>query len=160
MTQKEKVQQTTIISSLEESDIPQLRTIGLGIPKFTTRTDTPSFYSEEALSRMAQSPECVALVAKVGDEIAGFALTSLLTAARDAYIHTVAVTEKFRGQGLAVDLLRRTLNEIRVKQPEINHVFTDIQVENEPSISLFKKLGFDVGRKFYYVDTMFEEQGE
>ena len=109
---------------------------------------------------MAKSPDCVVFVAKVGDEVAGFTLTSLLTAARDAYIHTITVTEKFRNQGLAGELLKRTLEEIKTRQPEINHVFTDIQIENEASVNLFKKYGFKVGRPFYYVDMMLQEKNQ
>ena len=144
------------IVPLGKNDIHQLRQIGLNIPEFATGTESPSFFSEEALRRMSVSPECVTLVAKVGDEIAGFALTSLLAASRDALIHTVAITEQFRGQGLAVELLTKTLDEIKVKQPETNHVFADVQIENEASVNLFKKLGFKIGRKFYYVDMMLE----
>jgi len=156
--EREKVSTNTDIGPLKEEDITTLRSIGLNIPEFSVGTETPSFYSEEALRRMSQSPDCIVLVAKVKDEIAGFILTSLLVPARDAYIHTVAVTEKYRKQGLAGELLERTLSEIKSRQPEVNHVFTDIQTENGPSLSLFKKYGFEIGREFHYVDMMLPEE--
>ncbi|MCH7951498.1 GNAT family N-acetyltransferase [Patescibacteria group bacterium] len=145
---------TAVISPMSLSDITKVREVGLKVPEFAVGTETPSFYSEEAMRKMVESNDCITLVARVEGDIVGFMLTSILPAARDAYIHAVAVTETYRRQGIAGQLIDETLTQLEARPEDCNHVFGDIQIENEASLKLFEKHGFQIGKQFNYIDTM------
>lgn len=142
------------IVSMANKDIDSVRSIGLQVKEFDVGTETPSFYTQSALIRMAKDRSCICLVAKVKGLLVGFILTSILAAARDAYIHTIMVLPKYRKQGIAGQLLQETLKRLKEKTDDCNHVFGDIQEENEASLNLFKRNNFQVGRKFRYIDLM------
>lgn len=139
---------------MTDEDIDYVRKIGLQIKEFDVGTETPSFYSQSALTRMVEDKSCICLVAKVKGLLAGFILTSILSAARDAYIHTIMVLPKYRKQGIAGQLLQETLKRLEDRPDDCNHVFGDIQEENEASLNLFKRNYFQVGQKFRYIDLM------
>ncbi|MBI5356509.1 GNAT family N-acetyltransferase [Candidatus Collierbacteria bacterium] len=60
----------------------------------------------------------------------------------------------YQRQGIAGQLLQKTIKLLEERPNDCNHVFCDIQEENETSLNLFKRHNFQIGRKFRYIDLM------
>ena len=57
--EKENLSPPSAVSSMIEEDLDWVREISLQVAEFDVGTETPSFYSREALERMVASQDCV-----------------------------------------------------------------------------------------------------
>jgi [ribosomal protein S18]-alanine N-acetyltransferase len=80
----------------------------------------------------------VFLVATVGGSIAGYSIACFTR--HGAEIVSVGVRPKFRQQGVATALLKKTLQ--RVKKAGAAAVWLMVRRENEGAIRLYRRLGF------------------
>ena len=153
--EKESVSPPSKILPMIMKDVEKVMEIGFNTPEFETGTGAPQFYSREALERMVKSEDCIMLTARVEGELAGFIMTTIMPASRDAYIHTIVVKRSLRKQGIASQLLEEALTRIEKRPEDCNHVYCDIRTDNEISERFFRKHGFTIGETFHYADLMF-----
>lgn len=101
----------------------------------------------EAIEK-AQSGEYIALVAATGTQICGFVIA--WNVREEGEIATIAVDEKFRGRGLAHQLIKAALHEATRRGAET--MFLEVRPANSIARHLYEKCGFaPVGlRKNYY----------
>ena len=83
--------------------------------------------------------------------IAGF--TVIWVIIDEAHIGTIAVSEEYRKQGIAEQLIRNGLNTAAIKGAE--SALLEVRRSNEAAIHLYQKLGFTVDgvREKYYQDN-------
>ena len=136
-------------------DIELVWELGIATPEFDTGDQSPRFYSQEALGRMVESDDCVCLVAKnKDDEVVGFILTSILTAPRDAIIHTIRVADDFQKQGVGAMLFDQTLTLLEQRPDDCNHYQLETQLRNWGVHSFLTKQGVTGGTPMLRFDGM------
>ncbi|OGD92834.1 hypothetical protein A2697_05145 [Candidatus Curtissbacteria bacterium RIFCSPHIGHO2_01_FULL_41_44] len=150
--EKEGVKRLVEIRKMTEADLNKVIELGSSSDEMQTGTESPQFYGRETLSKWVQSSNGILLTAESDGEFAGFILTAYNPDSKDAYIHTIAAVDKFRGKGVGDQLLERTLAEL--EKTECNHVYCLIKPDNEPARKLFQKHGFSLGELFHYSDRM------
>jgi len=87
---------------------------------------------------------------RCGNETVGYILAIIERGV--CHIDSIAVKPKWRGRGLGEALLKKTLDECRVRGAR--RAILEVAVDNEPAIKLYLKTGFRVKGviKGYYVD--------
>lgn len=77
-----------------------------------------------------------------------------MTSFDDADLCRIAISEKYRRNHIADNLLENALNKL--KEKGIKRVLLEVRESNEPAISLYKKYGFEqIGiRKNYYSEPV------
>lgn len=140
---------------LTADDISSVIELGESTPEFRTGTDAPSFYSAATLDRWFAAEGGVTLGVKDGSLLAGFLLGQAMMGSRDAYINTTVVAAPYRRLGIASELNRRALKQFAALG--CNHVFSVVNVTDEPMLRLKEQLGFQVSPEaFRYVEIMIE----
>lgn len=145
------------VRQMQEGDLDWVIKLGNETPEFKTGTDAAQFYSHESLGRWVDDPNGVTLVVEVGGKLAGFLLGYYMAGPNDGYINCLVVDQEFRRRGLGWLLQDSALTEFEDKGPEghkCDHVFCVVSEADEPMLSLTRKVGFEVGGKFHYVETM------
>lgn len=151
------------IRQMQESDLDWVIKLGQETPEFKTGTEAAQFYSHESLSRWTGDTNGVTLVVEVGGKPAGFALGYYMAGPNDGYINCVVVDQEFRRKGLGEQLLDTALTEFERKGSEghnCDHVFFVVSQADEAMLNLSRKLDFEVGSKFHYVETMLSLKGK
>lgn len=102
--------------------------------------------AEKIMAIFSREPATVWLALK-SSELAGFLY--FWTVIDEFQIMDIAVTEKYRRQGVAETLLNKLISEASVKKFAIT---LDVRVHNTPALKLYEKLGFELVtvRKAYY----------
>lgn len=146
---------STHINQITLSDLDQVIPMGFKTPEFQTGTDAAQFYSRETLGRWIRDENGVTLVARVGDNFAGFILGYYMPGPNDGYLNCLVVNENYRNKGVGSKLLDEALTEFEKKGGgRCNHVFGVVKPDNEPTLKLLQKHGFQIGETFRYVETM------
>ena len=101
----------------------------------------------EAIEK-AQIGEYIALVAEVQNHVCGFVIA--WNVREEGEITTIAVDEKFRGRGIARQLLEAALHQAARRGAEV--MFLEVRPANQVAQRLYERCGFaQVGlRKNYY----------
>jgi len=112
---------------------------------FTAPWDTAAYFRE------LQNPSAYYLVARAGEEIAGYG--GMWAIGDEAHIVTLAVAQVFRQRGIGRRLLDGLLEEAH--RLAIRHITLEVRVTNVPAQSLYRSLGFRVigHRRRYYPDN-------
>lgn len=90
-------------------------------------------------------------VARVGEEMVGYMLTQYV--AEEIELHTFAVKETWRRQGIGRMLLYHLID--KAKEKKLQDVFLLVRPTNEPARKLYDSLGFKpigVRRDYYHDD--------
>jgi ribosomal-protein-alanine N-acetyltransferase len=98
-------------------------------------------------------PQRIALVAETANStIAGFLVAALIPPS--AELESIAVSPRFQRQGLARQLLRRLLDDIRPRQ--CSEVLLEVRPSNQAGLAFYGALGFqETGRRpAYYADPV------
>ena len=105
-------------------------------------------WSKKAVEEFIENSLCTMIVAKDKEEIVGY--IGLYIIADDCDIANVAVTKNYRGQGIAIALIK--LATEYAKNKGVTKMMLEVRESNLPAIRLYEKLGFStVGiRKNYY----------
>lgn len=105
-------------------------------------------WSEESFLYGLADDSALFLVAKMGDEVAGYIGSQNIVG--EVYIDNICTTPKYRKQGIATALLDEVISYS--KKCEAEFITLEVRESNTPAISLYEKFGFDkVGlRKNYY----------
>lgn len=139
------------IRAMELRDLDAVIALGTSTAEFDTSTESPQFYSRATLEKWISSPNGVLLVAESGPDVIGFRLAAYNPDSRDGYLHTIAVKQAYRNQGVGTQLMAETLRRLEVLG--CNHVVALVQEGNESTLGFLRKNGFDVGGKFHYCDV-------
>jgi ribosomal-protein-alanine N-acetyltransferase len=120
--------------SIRPFDIKELRTI--------CRIETESFgaqaWSPEIFREYARRSPDLFLVARIGREIVGYSIA--YTERRTAELDSLAVSPKFRRQGVATTLLDATLRKARISGASTAWLM--VRSRNKTAISFYRKIGF------------------
>ena len=138
------------VRKMEAKDLGEVITLGLSTSEIQTGTASPQFYFRETLERWIKSPNGILLVAKDRGRIAGFRIASYNPDSRDGHLHVTVVREEYRRSGIGSKLLDETLT--RLEELGANHVYCEIQEDNEVTLEFFRKHGFEIGSKFFRVE--------
>lgn len=138
------------IHKMAEADLDEVIALGLATPEIQTGTESPQFYYRETLERWIESPNGILLVAKVEGNLAGFRIADYNPYSRDGHLHVTIVKNEYRGQGVGRKLLNVTLGEL--ESLGCNHVYCEVEEDNEVVLEFFRKNNFDIGRRFYRVE--------
>ncbi|MCI8383567.1 MAG: tRNA (adenosine(37)-N6)-threonylcarbamoyltransferase complex dimerization subunit type 1 TsaB [Clostridia bacterium] len=113
-------------------------------------SDFDDFWNANIFKKELESENSSYLVAKLNDEIVGFAGIKILL--EDADIMNIVIKKNFRNQGIGTLLLKNLIN--LANENHLKSLSLEVMEENFSAIHLYKKLGFEqVGkRKKYYQD--------
>lgn len=120
------------------------------------RLENAAFQSDRLTRRRfaahAKSPTADLLVARCGEQLAGYALVLTRRGSRAARLYSLAVAEAWRGRGLASRLL--TLAQSRAAQNNATSFRLEVRADNHEAIRLYESHGYrQIGRKNdYYAD--------
>lgn len=108
-------------------------------------------WSEDEFAQLFSANTSVAHRAMVGETLAGFILSRM--AGKEAEILSIAVAGRYRGRGIAGDLLRVNLR--RLVGLGVQTVFLEVDEHNDSARRLYARAGFhEVGkRRGYYGAT-------
>ncbi len=151
------------VSHIEESEIDQIISIGINTPEFKTGTEAAQFYSKETLADWINDPNGITLAARVEGRLAGFFLGYYMTGPNDGYMNCITVLPEYRGIGVGKQLQEKALHEFEHKGPEgrkCDHVFGLTEESNEATLKFAIESGLQVGKKFYYIETMLPRRKE
>ena len=92
------------------------------------------------------------LTAKSGSLLIGYG--GVLVILDEAHIMTLAVRNDYRRQGIAMRILLELIS--RAEEMEAHFLTLEVRKSNQPAISLYEKLGFQImgERKHYYIDNL------
>lgn len=98
-------------------------------------------WSSEALASELSAPHCHYLMAITSDgDVIGYAGLSKVPSSEQADIQTIAVANRYRGQGIARAMLKRLLAKAATLGAE--SVWLEVKEDNEAAKSLYRSLGF------------------
>ena len=106
-------------------------------------------WSEDSFARLVDSPPAIFLVALFppAEGIAGYAIA--FSVGEDAEVLNVAVAPRFRGQGLAGQMLDAV--QIQLAARGVRAAFLEVRESNAAALSLYKSRGFsEIGRRSKY----------
>ncbi|MBU0498010.1 MAG: GNAT family N-acetyltransferase, partial [Candidatus Thermoplasmatota archaeon] len=96
-------------------------------------------YSKRHLNHLISKTNSVTLVEKYENVIRGFVIVLLRNKFQMAGIETIDVDPKFRGQGIALNLLHAAENQI--KDQGFKLIQLEVSTTNESAIKLYDKAG-------------------
>lgn len=102
--------------------------------------------SREEIERQIKLPQVIFLVAEFEGQIVGTVMAT--HDGRKGWINRLAVAKDFRGRGLGQLLVREAEKELEKQGLMIFAAL--IEEDNEPSINLFKKLGYEYHPEIKY----------
>jgi len=99
-------------------------------------------FSIEELSFLIKNPNSISLMAKIGEEIAGFIIGLIYNTKSEKIGHvlTLDVARKYRRKGVAIELMRKL--EEKFRENDVKECFLEVRIDNEAAKKLYKKLGY------------------
>ncbi len=112
-------------------------------------SDFDDFWSINTLKSELQNPNSEYIVAKINNNIVGFA--GIWKAVDDVHITNIVTAKKYRRQKIGSTLLSNLIKMAKAKE-NITSITLEVNSTNIPAQNLYKKFGFkNVGiRKKYY----------
>lgn len=113
-------------------------------------SDFDNFWTYQILKEELESENSSYLVARMNNEIVGFA--GIKVVLDEADIMNIVVKKNYRNQGIGTLLLESLIS--LAKRLNLNSLSLEVSEENLPAIHLYQKFGFEsLGvRKNYYQD--------
>ena len=112
-------------------------------------SDFDDFWNFSILSKELCNPNSKYVVAKINNNIVGFA--GIWKAVDDVHITNIVTAKKFRNKSIGSTMLS-SLIELAKKEPNITSITLEVNENNKPAQNLYKKFNFKVVglRKNYY----------
>jgi len=128
---------------IEEMNLSHLDSI-----KDILETDFDDFWNYNIFRNELENKNSKYIIAKINDEIVGFAGVSIVLDTAD--ITNIVVKKRFRGNGIST-ILSENIIEL-AKSNNCNIINLEVNQNNLVAINLYKKLGFNQNglRKNYY----------
>ncbi len=113
-------------------------------------TDFDDFWNYEILKEELTSQNTIYFVAKIDNEIVGFAGIKIIL--DEADLMNIVVKKEHRKKGIASSLLNKLI--VIAKEKNLKSINLEVNANNLSAINLYKKLNFiEIGkRKNYYKD--------
>ena len=113
-------------------------------------SDFDNFWTYQILKEELESENSSYLIARMNDEIIGFA--GIKVVLDEADIMNIVIKKNYRNQGIGTLLLESLIS--LAKRLNLNSLSLEVSEENLPAIHLYQKFGFEsLGfRKNYYQD--------
>jgi len=111
------------------------------------------WYKEQLLYEFHDNPVNKIYVALDGDKLVGF--INYMITFNSATISQIAVTEKYRKQGIATALFEKMVSTfIKSGDDAVEFITLEVRESNDKALSFYKKMGFDIVniKKNYYAD--------
>lgn len=134
------MENNVLISKMTKEDLNSIANI--------LQSDFDDFWNYNILSNELNSSNSIYLVAKINDEIIGFAGITLIL--DEAEINNIVIKKDFRKKGYSKILLQNVID--LSKKQNIKKINLEVNIENIIAINLYHSFNFkDVGlRKGYY----------
>ncbi len=134
------MENNVLISKMTKEDLNSIANI--------LQSDFDDFWNYNILSNELNSSNSIYLVAKINDEIIGFAGITLIL--DEAEINNIVIKKDFRKKGYSKILLQNLID--LSKKQNIKKINLEVNIENIIAINLYHSFNFkDVGlRKGYY----------
>lgn len=132
-------------------DIPAVRKIGDSTPELSVTEDNSAFWGAARLTGWIEAHQDVMLVAEEDGEVVGFLITQIHMPSKMGYLSDLAVKESARGKGVASQLVKLTLDNMR--ELGITYVYALTQMENSKIHNLLKKYNFDQCEKMIWFES-------
>ncbi len=113
--------------------------------------DPPIRFSRAYMRQLIRRPHSATWIVEEDGELAGFAIAGWRAheGANDAYIETLEVTPKRRGEGVGTELLRRVEDSARAAGA--GTIWLHVDFENAAAIHLYESCGYArQGREEHY----------
>ncbi len=111
--------------------------------------------SRRSFKRWLRRSDCVFLVARAGERLAGYSLVLLRQGTRLARLYSLAVSPDFQGQGLARRLLQQVERDTRATGAL--YLRLEVASTNEAAIALYQQLGYT---QFGLYRDYYEDHGD
>lgn len=110
--------------------------------------DFDDFWNFNVLKSEFENPSSTYIVAKIGDEIVGFA--GIWKSVDDVHITNIVTKKNKRNLGIASQLLEKLIEISKTKK--VGSITLEVNENNIPAINLYKKYNFQIlgKRKKYY----------
>ena len=110
--------------------------------------DFDDFWNFNILKSEFENPSSTYIVAKIGDEIVGFA--GIWKSVDDVHITNIVTKKNKRNLGIASQLLEKLIEISKTKK--VGSITLEVNENNIPAINLYKKYNFQIlgKRKKYY----------
>ncbi len=135
---------TLIVRRMRPEDLDEVMEI--------ERRSFSSPWTRDMYRRELERPEGCYLVARCGEELAGYAGALLIF--DEAHVMTLAVREDLRRRGIGARLLLELIRN--VESMGARFLTLEVRKSNLPAIELYTRFGFQVmgERKHYYLDNL------
>lgn len=103
-------------------------------------------YWQNQLKKFQDADEDSMWFAEVSDKLVGLTgwyRSNTEKLRHSASVYAVYVNPKYRGKGIAKELIKKVLEEVESK-PEIVKIDLNVNTKNEAATNLYKKLGFEI----------------
>ena len=135
------------------SDIDSIYEFGKATNEFTTSDEVVNFWPKNILEKCIGAPDVLICVAEEDRELLGFILVNLNISLKKAEIENIVVKEPLRKTKIGSNLLKFALAEaIKNDFEYICHLSSD------EVMHFFVKNGFNIGRKFTWMDFIAAEE--
>lgn len=139
-----------VIREANSIDTDYIMKYGLNSPKFKVNKESDGFWSKKQILNIINSHNILLVAENHEGEIVGFIICLLNKAVGKATIENIFVDDSFRNKGIASDLIKALLKKIN--KENYSNICGLVEEQNEPSIKLFEKTGFNKGKKYYWMD--------
>ena len=126
---------SAVIDSASSKDLEKLYTI-------EKKCFKEEAFTKEQILQMLDDYNTISLIAKVGDEIAGFVIGMIYVERNTLHGHilTVDVEPKFQRRGIGTQLMKEIEKIFRLKNTRFLHL--EVREDNKAAIDLYIKLGY------------------
>ena len=132
---------TTLLRPAAEADLNKIAQI--------ERSCFADPWSEESFRRLVGVPPAIFLVASIPPDVAIAGYVVAFSVGEDAEVLNVAVDPKFRGKGLAGQMLDGALIELGARGVRV--AFLEVRESNSAARALYRSRGFvEIGRRSSY----------
>lgn len=137
------------IEKINKEDLSSIIRIGKKISEFQV-SDTGIFWSFNQLSRWSKNKNDVCFIAKDHNNIIGFVLFSCHMPTKKSILENIWIDPTYRKKGIARRLIDQALKNLGKKN--ISYIMGFVSEKNKKNLFFFKKVGFNIGKKGYWID--------
>lgn len=134
------------IEKMLPTDAKEVVSLGLSTPELHLQNEEPIYYQEEDIKNLTQSPNDIALIAKVDGKFAGYRIATFNPYLRECYLIDTVVKKEYRGMGVATALYKETFKILNEKNCKWAWVL--VKKGNTRMEDILKKKGFEKGTLF------------
>jgi N-acetylglutamate synthase-like GNAT family acetyltransferase len=129
-------------------DVDKIWELGENVSGFVTSEDVVTFWPKAILKNSVDKPDVLIKVAEVDNKIVGFVIVNINKSLSKAEIENIFVSEDYRRQGIASELIKSAIAELKGDGIE------NVVALSDDAVDLLMALGFSKGKQFYWMDLL------